>query len=145
MFRVSGSVPCRAPFGCSGSLVLCCDWLLWSCRFCILIGCVGSVLRLVVCVVLWCSDWLLCSLLCFDCLLCSLQVCGDGVLLGVGPGGAAQVPAAGPVFDRVPCCARRLRLTRHHAFYYSLLLQRGEQRRLWTALNLVEYMYEIVP
>lgn len=38
------------------------------------------------------------------------QVCGDGLLLGSGPGGEAQVPAAGSVPDRVPRCVGCLRL-----------------------------------
>ena len=64
-----------------------------------------------------CSDWPLYSPLRSDWPLCSLQVCGDGVLLGAGPGGAAQVPAAGPVPDRVPRRPGRLRVTRPPVVY----------------------------
>lgn len=39
-----------------------------------------------------------------------LQVCGDGLLLGPGPGGEAQVPAAGSVSHRVPRSVGRLRV-----------------------------------
>lgn len=39
------------------------------------------------------------------------QVCSDGVLLGPGPRGKAQVSAAGSVSDRVPLSPGRLRLT----------------------------------
>lgn len=69
-----------------------------------------------------------------------LQVCSDGLLLGPGPRGEAQVSAARSVSHRVPRSVGRLRVKT--SSFFSL---KNSNTESWWTLFIRNYVYENVP